>query len=167
MRSGERGFVLVALLFLVVGLGVAMSALGTVWHTAAQREKEKDLLFAGEEYRRAIAGFWRASPAGQERLPKEIGELLLDPRFPYKIRHLRKAYRDPMTGSEEWGLVRDEAGGIAGVYSLSESKPFRQAGFAKDQADFEKAANYRDWVFLFKPEPAAGKPAQAVVPKTP
>ncbi|MDD3529727.1 MAG: type II secretion system protein [Gallionellaceae bacterium] len=157
MLTGERGFTLIGLLFLVAGLGVGMAALGTVWQTAAQREKEKELLFAGTAYRRAIASYWRASP-GLPRLPATLDELLLDPRFPHVVRHLRRRYADPMTGGPEWGLVRDAAGGIVGVYSLSERRPLKAAGFASELAAFEDAGSYRDWVFLFQPDAAAGGP---------
>ena len=163
MPTGERGFTLVGLLFLVAGLGVAMSVLGTVWHTVAQREKEKELLFIGEEYRHAIAGFWRASPSGQQRLPREFAELLLDPRFPNTVRHLRRLYVDPMTGGTDWGVVKDEAGGITGVYSLSERKPLKQAGFPRSQTAFEQAESYQQWLFLF--QTAADSAGQAAAAK--
>lgn len=161
MRSGEHGFTLMGLLFLLAGLGVAMAALGTVWQTAAQREKEKDLLFVGEAYRRAIGSFWQASPAGRQRLPENFQELLRDPRFPTTVRHLRRVYADPITGQAEWGLVRDARNGIAGVYSLSEAKPLKQAGFSRLQAGFEQAGSYRQWQFVFRPEQQSGAPGQA------
>lgn len=145
----QRGFTLLGLLFLIAGMGVGMAALGTLWHTAAQREKEKDLLFAGDQYRRAIESFWKASPAGQERLPKNFDELLEDPRFPNTVRHLRRLYRDPMTGSAEWGLVKEKDGGIAGVHSLSEGVPFKAANFPQAYRDFAGLPNYRAWIFLF------------------
>lgn len=167
MPTGERGFTLLGLLFLVAGLGVAMVALGTVWHTAGQREKEKELLFVGEEYRHAIASFWRASPQGQQRLPKSVDELLRDPRFPNTVRHLRRAYADPMKPGLEWGWVKDATGGIAGVYSQFEGKPYRQAGFSRDQGAFEHAATYKQWLFLFKPDQAAGNAGQAGSPSRP
>jgi len=54
-------------------MGVALAALGTMWHTASQREKERDLLFVGDQYRprhrvlldRAAAG-WHAAAAAKE-----------------------------------------------------------------------------------------------------
>lgn len=145
----QHGFTLLGLLFLVAGLGVAMAALGTLWHAAAQREKEKDLLFAGDQYRRAITGFWQASPKGQERLPRDFAELLRDPRFPQTVRHLRRFYPDPMTGSREWGIVRGEDGGIAGVHSLSDAVPFKQAGFPPPYERFKDMPDYQGWVFMF------------------
>lgn len=157
MRGGrQRGFTLLGLLFLVAGLGVAMAALGTVWHSAAQREKERDLLFVGDQYRRAIESFWSVPlPAGTpRRLPKNFAELLLDPRFPQTVRHLRRLYRDPMTGGAEWGLLKGPDGGIAGVFSLSDGKPFKRASFPSAYARFEEAQSYRDWVFQFDVEQA-------------
>jgi hypothetical protein len=158
---------LVGLLFMLVALGVAMATLGTVWHMAAQREKEKELLFIGEEFRHAIASYWQAGPLGQRRLPKEIEELLRDPRFPNTVRHLRRIYRDPMTGSLEWGVVKDESGAILGVYSRSDRAPIKQAGFTKEQAEFEQASSYRKWVFQFQPDQAGGKPAEPAQPVQP
>lgn len=163
MRNGDhgsrqRGFTLLGLLFLVAGMGAAMAALGTMWHTAAQREKEKELLFAGDQYRRAIASFWQTSPKGLERLPKNFGELLRDPRFPHAVRHLRRVYPDPMSGSTEWGLVMEADGGIAGVYSLSGAIPFKEANFPAAYAAFEGKKRYGEWVFRFnggKDVPAA------------
>ena len=147
----QGGFTLLGLLFLVAGLGVAMAALGTMWHTAVQRERERDLLFVGDQYRQAIESFWRIPlPVGTpRRLPKNFSELLSDPRFPNAVRHLRRRYRDPMTGSTEWGLVKEPDGGISGVYSLSTEKPFKQVGFPAADAHFEGAQSYRDWVFRF------------------
>jgi type II secretory pathway pseudopilin PulG len=156
----QGGFTLLGILFLVAALGVGLAALGTLWETAGRREKETQLLFAGDQYRRAIASFWRASPAGQSRLPKSVEELLRDPRFPHVVRHLRRVYPDPVTGRPEWGLVRRDDG-IAGVHSLSEAKPYKTAGFGKEYAAFEKASRYADWVFEFD---AAAKPAQEMPP---
>jgi type II secretory pathway pseudopilin PulG len=145
--KGEQGFTLLGLLFLVAGLGIAMAALGTMWHTAVQREKERELLFIGSQYRQALDSFWKLTPGGIRRLPKNLDELLSDPRYPDPVRHLRKIYRDPMTGSTEWGMILDANGGIVGIYSLSEGTPFKRSGFAAGLENFQDAASYRDWIF--------------------
>lgn len=150
----ESGFTLLGILILIAVLGVGMAALGKVWETASRRDKEAQLLFVGEQYRQAIASFWRGSPSGQARLPKSIEELLRDPRYPHTVRHLRRPYPDPVTGQAEWGLVRRD-GGIAGVYSLSEAQPYKMAGFDLSNAAFEGAARYADWVFDFEPKTKA------------
>jgi type II secretory pathway pseudopilin PulG len=168
-RRAQAGFTLLGLLFLVAGLGVAMAALGTVWNTAAQREKERDLLFVGDQYRRAVESFWQMPlPVGTpRRLPQDVGELLKDPRFPNTVRHLRRAWRDPMTGQAEWGLLEEPDGGISGVYSLSEAKPFKSGNFPPEYAQFKDAKSYRDWVFRFDVEKAlreAGRGGEGTPP---
>ncbi|MCU0809097.1 MAG: type II secretion system protein [Candidatus Contendobacter sp.] len=143
----QGGLVLLWLLFLVAGLGVSLAALGTMWHTAAQRQKEAELLFVGDQYRRAIESFWKTSPQGQERLPRSLRELLEDPRFPHTIRHLRRLYADPMTGTAEWGLLKSADGGIAGVFSLSRARPLKTGGFPERYRDFANLDSVAEWVF--------------------
>lgn len=143
----QTGFTFLALLFFVVALGVGMAAIGTLWHTAAQREKEKELLFVGDQYRRAIESFWQAAPKGAERLPKSLDELLLDPRNPQSVRHLRRLYPDPMTGKTEWGLKKDPDGGIRGVFSLSTGMPRKRANFPYPYDAFAEQLTYAGWLF--------------------
>lgn len=157
----QAGFAFLWLLFLVAGLGVALAAVGVVWHASVQREREQELLFVGDQYRRAIESFWRATPGEQKRLPRSLEELVQDPRFPNTLRHLRRVYRDPMTGTAEWGLVRGQDGGIAGVYSLHEGVPYKSANFPAAYRHFAERASYRDWVFLFDAAPGAGQPPAA------
>jgi type II secretory pathway pseudopilin PulG len=162
----QAGFSFLGLLFLLAGLGVALAALGTVWSTAAQREKELDLLFIGDQYRRAIESFWKIPlPVGTpRRLPKDFDELLLDPRFPNTVRHLRRVWRDPLTGTSEWGLVREPDGGISGIHSLSTRQPFKSGNFPVDYEQFREAGSYRDWVFRFDVEKAQREAQQAAGP---
>jgi type II secretory pathway pseudopilin PulG len=159
-RCRQAGFTLLGLLFLLAGLGVAMAAVGTMWHTAAQREKELDLLFIGNEYRRAIESFWEVPlPVGTpRRLPKDFKELLSDPRFPYTVRHLRRIYRDPMTGEKDWGLVKEPDGTFSGVYSPSQETPMKQTGFDLSDSAFEGRQHYSEWVFAFKPSEPLSRP---------
>lgn len=163
MRSGSRaqaGFTLLGLLFVIAGLGVGMAALGTAWHTAVQREKERELLFIGDQFRRAIESFWMMPlPEGTpRRLPRSIDELLEDPRFPHTVRHLRRAWRDPMTGDVKWGLLLDADGGLLGVYSLSDAEPFKGDGFPAAYIHFADAQTLREWVFRIDPGQDSQKP---------
>lgn len=166
--TAQAGFTFLGLLFLLAGLGVALAAVGTVWSTAAQREKEQDLLFIGDQYRRAIESFWKIPlPIGTpRRLPKNFDELLLDPRFPNTVRHLRRVWRDPLTGTAEWGLVKEGDGGFSGVYSLSDKRPLKSGNFAPEYADFQEASSYRGWVFRFDLEKAQREAQQAQAPAT-
>ena len=169
-RAGraQAGFGFLGLLFLLAGLGVALAAVGTVWSTAAQREKEQDLLFIGDQYRRAIESFWKIPlpPGTPRRLPRNFDELLLDPRFPNTVRHLRRVWRDPVTGTAEWGLVKEADGGFSGVYSLSDRRTLKSGNFPPAYADFQEASSYRDWVFRFDVEKAQ-REAQKAQPPAP
>ena len=159
----QAGFSFLGLLFLLAGMGVALAALGTMWHTASQREKESDLLFIGDQYRRAIESFWKMPlPEGTpRRLPKNFDELLEDPRFPSTVRHLRRIWRDPMTGTTEWGLAKEPDGGFSGVYSLAEGQPFKRGNFPVAYEQFQEARSYRDWVFHFDVAQAQREAQQA------
>ena len=144
----QQGVTLLGLLFVIAGISIGMTATATLWTTTAQREKEQELLYIGDQYRQAIESFWMRS-AGVQRLPASFDELLKDPRYPNTVRHLRRIYRDPITGSTEWGTVKGEDGGITGVYSLSTKVPMKRANFAAIDEAFKDAKSYQDWLFLF------------------
>jgi len=164
MRS--RGFTYLTVLFIVALLGIGLALVGEVWETAAKREKEAELLFIGHEYRKAITRYYLA---GKNQYPRELGDLLKDPRQPGTVRYLRRAYPDPLTGKPEWGIVKAPDGGIAGVHSLSDQKPLKSGNFRLRDAGFESATTYADWKFIYTPTapgqsggakpPAAPKPA--------
>jgi type II secretory pathway pseudopilin PulG len=158
----QAGFSFLGLLFLLAGLGVALAALGTVWSTAAQREKELDLLFIGDQYRRAIESFWKIPlPVGTpRRLPKNFDELLVDPRFPNTVRHLRRVWRDPLTGFDEWGLVREPDGGISGIHSLSARQPSRAAIFRLSTSSSGKRAATATGCFASMSRRPSAKPSR-------
>src|ERR1700681_4164098 len=76
------GFTYIGLLIAVVILGITLSAVGTVWRTQAQREREQELLFIGHEFQRAIAAYNRAGVGGRSQFPQDITDLLEDKRGP-------------------------------------------------------------------------------------
>lgn len=141
------GFTYIGLMLFVAIMGVSLAAVGEVWKTARQREKEQELLVIGHQFRRALSQYASHAPGPAKRYPAKLEDLLRDPRFPGIRRYLRKIYTDPITGGTEWGLVKSVNGEILGVYSLSEEKPLKQANFSKADVNFENAAKYRDWVF--------------------
>jgi type II secretory pathway pseudopilin PulG len=147
----QSGFTLLVLLFLIAGFGVAMAALGTLWQTHVQREREAELLFIGDQYRQALESYRASRNAGEASTPKTLESLLEDYRDLRLKRHLRKLYRDPITGSDDWGLARDETGGITAIYSLSEKKPFKSTNFPKRYETFNVAENYSAWRFQADP----------------
>lgn len=147
--SSCRGFMLLSLLVVIALGGIALMAAVDVWTLQRQRDREQQLLFSGDQYRLAIRRYYFAAPNGSPRtLPSSLAVLLEDDRYPVPVRHLRRLYPDPMTGSSEWGIIR--AGDrIAGVYSQSEATPIKQAGFPVAYEDFANRNHYREWAFSF------------------
>lgn len=95
-QGGQRGYAMAALL---VGIGVMMLLMSVampVWRTQAQREKEAELVFRGEQIARAINLYMRK--AGGGNYPPSL-DVLVQGRF------LRKKYKDPMTEKGEWDLI--------------------------------------------------------------
>jgi len=106
--AGNKGFVYLWALFAVTVAGVVMAATGQVWQTKMQREKELELLFIGDQFRKAIMSYYNNQLTGVRQYPESLKDLLEDKRGATPIRHLRKIYVDPMTWSDEWGIVKEE-----------------------------------------------------------
>ena len=149
----QRGFTYIAILLAIALHGAVMAVAGSVWHIAQKRERERELLFIGEQFRSAIRAYAQSGPGTAGQLPRTLDDLLLDPRFPRNKRHLRKVFVDPMTWKAEWGLVKTPDGSaILGVYSLSEETPLKKADFQPADRAFEGATRYSDWKFVYKPQ---------------
>ena len=147
MPSGERGFTYLGVLLLIAVSSVALAASGSLWSTSVQREHERQLLWIGGQYAQALRSFYRASP-GLAQYPQALAELLEDNRFPSPQRHLRRLYPDPVTGSDDWGLLRAVDGRITGVYSRSAATPLKRSGFDAQWSAFEGLEHYSDWQFV-------------------
>jgi len=153
----QQGFTYLGMLIFVAIIGIGLLATTEVWHTAQQREKEQELLFIGDQFRRAIGLYYEHSPGGVRSYPTSLEDLLKDPRYPSTQRYLRRIYRDPVNGDTEWGVVTKPEGGIMGVYSLSEQEPLKQANFSAKDVDFIGKTKYSDWLFVFVPQEKTGK----------
>ena len=136
-----------AFLLFVALLGAGLAAYGELASHAVQREKEAELLFRGEQYRDAIASYYKK----EQRYPKALQDLLEDKRYPMPVRHLRRLYRDPITGEDEWGLVEAPGGGVMGVYSRSEEAPVKSGNFSTKNQEFSDQQRYSDWKFVHSP----------------
>jgi type II secretory pathway pseudopilin PulG len=155
------GFMLLGLLIILALGGFSLMAAVDVWTVQKQREREDQLLFVGNEYQQAIRRYYFAAPTGSPRvLPPGFEALLEDNRYPNPVRHLRRLYPDPITGGSEWGEVR-VGERLSGVYSLSESRPIKQAGFPAAHENFKDRSRYRDWVFAFSGAQRMDTPAKS------
>lgn len=164
MVRRPEGFAYLTILFIVAIMAGGLAVIGEVWQTSTLREREAELLFIGDQYRKAIERYYLAGP---RQYPKNLTDLVQDPRQPGTVRHLRRLYPDPITGKAEWGFVKSPDGGFAGVYSLSEEQPLKSAGFAVRDATFEGKLKYSEWQFIFAPAAAASAKPPAKPPAAP
>jgi type II secretory pathway pseudopilin PulG len=144
----SAGFTYLGLLLAVVVLGLALSAVGTVWRTMAQREREKELLFIGHEFQAAIAAYYES---GGRQFPQDLGDLLEDKRWPEPRHFLRRLYADPMTRNPDWTIIRTDSLGITGISSSSKAVPIKKRGFEPQDEAFADAETYQDWKFVYIP----------------
>jgi type II secretory pathway pseudopilin PulG len=145
----NRGFAYLALLTAIVIIGISTSAVVRYWSNISLREKEKELLFRGDQYRTAIERYVKANSA----FPQSIDDLLQDKRTPVMKRHLRQKYKDPISG-EDFMEIRDPlTHRINGVYSPSDKEPLKKANFPEQDQDFEGKTKYGEWQFVYKLPP--------------
>ncbi|HLY97343.1 MAG TPA: type II secretion system protein [Sideroxyarcus sp.] len=141
-------------------MGVVLASAGEVWHLAAKREKEQELLFVDNQFRQAIKLYYEHTPPQALRYPVRLEDLLADPRYPSTQRYLRKIYADPISGSTKWGVVKGPAGEILGVHSLSTAEPVKKSNFSIVDKNFENKTKYTDWVFMYAPGQYPASPLQ-------
>ena len=171
----QSGFTYLGVLLLVAIMGAVLAATATVWHTLAQRDKERELLYIGHEFRAAIGLYYERTPGAAKQFPKKLEDLLEDKRQTNLARYLRKRYIDPLTASKEWGLVPGPGATIMGVYSLSQAVPVKSGNFEDADKDFDGASSYQDWKFVYTAKlptaapltPAVPAPAATTVPPSP
>lgn len=164
--KNERGLTLFTVLLAVVVIGLMLGLTGQSWSDLMWHEREDELYFRGDQYRRAIQSYYEKAHGGAGRYPTELKFLLEDNRFPQKVRHLRKLWSDPVTGGEwEPILAGEQQNGIKGVRSRSTRKPFREDGFPEEYKNFVGAESYAKWEFIYEPLKQQAQ-AQGVTPAT-
>lgn len=149
-RMQQRGLTFLWALLLLFAITLGLGKLLEVQSTYHQRFLEDELLWTGEQYRRAIEHYYQASPGTDKKLPEKIEDLLLDPRLLTMTRHLREAYLDPIT-NQPFSEIRNYQGRLIGVRSTSPYRPIKQAGFSARHAHFSSASSYQQWEFVYLP----------------
>ncbi len=125
----QQGVTYIALLLGVAITSAGVAAGGTLWSQVQRREREKQLLWAGDQMRKAIVAYSQFATDPANRFPRELQDLLLDPRSSAPRRYLRQVYEDPITRSTEWGLIRNPQGRIVGVHSRAKGVPLKTGKF--------------------------------------
>ena len=96
-RRDQGGFVLLTLLFTAAAIAVQLAITLPRAAMEAQRIREEKLIYRGEQYKRAIALYYRK----HQKYPQEIDDL----EDTNGQRFLRRRYKDPLTGEEEWRVI--------------------------------------------------------------
>lgn len=154
--KSQRGAVLLLILVSVTLFGLLAGIAGSSWQTIMQRHKEEELLWRGSQIRKAINSYYNYKPSEAvaiKQFPSSLDDLISDPRILKPVKHLRKIYSDPITGND-WLLIKAPGGGIMGVHSSSETKPFKRYGFSESNKSFNGQLRYIDWDFLYTPTKA-------------
>jgi hypothetical protein len=161
-------------------MAILLTVAMPVWRHEAQREKEAELIFRGEQYARAIALFKFKNAQVPNILPPSI-DVLVTGRF------LRKKYKDPMTKDGEFELVsmatqaqpgvpqpqgggRNSGGGRSTLPSPQPTQPGQPGGGvviggirgvrSKSQVNsirtYRGATRYDQWLFTYDIAPRPG-----------
>ena len=97
-NPSEEGYILVAVIFMMAILVIAMSVAAPKIAKEIQRDRELETMHRGKQYARAVKLYYKKFGA----YPPNIDALVKT----NEIRFLRKKYVDPTTGKEEWKPIR-------------------------------------------------------------
>lgn len=89
-RASDLGYAMAVLLVAMSVMVIMMTVAMPVWKHMAQREKEQELIFRGQQYARAIGLFQRK----YANTPPPTLDVLIQEHF------LRKKYKDPITNED-------------------------------------------------------------------
>src|SRR5947209_456811 len=95
--NSEAGYMLLAVMLLLTLMLVALSVEVPRISQQIRRSKEEELVHRAEQYKMAIKRFVRKNG----RYPASIEQL----ENTNQVRYLRKRYKDPITGKDEWRLL--------------------------------------------------------------
>lgn len=103
-KSRESGFALLLVFLVAAVIGITLYSEIPRVAFDAQRQRELLLISRGEQFKRAIQLFVKKN----QRYPARIEEL----ESFNNVRYLRRRYKDPITGKDEWKLIMVGPGGV-------------------------------------------------------
>jgi type II secretory pathway pseudopilin PulG len=95
-RRAEAGYTLVMFVMAIAVMSIAMGVAVQTVEFQMRREREAELIFRGEQFIEAI----RLYKVKYGRYPMQLKEI-----YEAKPRVIRKKWKDPITDSENWGIV--------------------------------------------------------------
>jgi hypothetical protein len=117
-RKQEGGFALLVVFLLAATVAFTLYQELPRAAFESARDKEQVLMDRGNQYKRAIAIYY----AVNKRFPAELKDL----ENTNQKRYLRRRYKDPMTGQDEWRLVHTNGSQLTD--SLVQKPPTQNAG---------------------------------------
>jgi hypothetical protein len=105
-KRGERGYALLAVIFLVTVLLISTMVVAPNILTEGRREKEKEMIWRGMQYTRGVKLYYRK----MGRFPTSLDDLT-KPKVG-SLHFMRQAYKDPMNKEDgSWRLIYVGPGG--------------------------------------------------------
>lgn len=95
-RRAEAGYTLVMFVMAIAVMSIAMGVAVQTVEFQMRREREAELIFRGEQFIEAV----RLYKIKYGRYPMQLKEI-----YEAKPRVIRKRWKDPITDSENWGIV--------------------------------------------------------------
>ena len=93
-QPSEKGYILVAVMFMLAALVIAMSVAAPRIAASIQRDRELETMRRGKQYARAVKLYYKQFNA----YPSNVDALVQT----NNVRYLRKKYLDPTTGKDDW-----------------------------------------------------------------
>ena len=155
------GYAMAALLVSLAMMSILMGVLLPVWSQAAQREREAELVFRGEQYARAIELYQRRYVGA---FPPDVATLV-------EQRFLRRQFKDPMTqegdfqvlyqaqGTDVASAPTGQVGPVGNSGSQQRATSVPQGGVIgvvsksteESRRIYNGASRYNEWVFVHLP----------------
>ena len=95
-KPHESGYTMVAIVLGMMILAIVIMGVAPAVATVMKREREKELLFRGKQYARAIGLFQKR----YGRFPNELKEL-----YENRPRTIRKLWKEPMCNCPDWHVI--------------------------------------------------------------
>lgn len=96
-KKGEEGYLLVGVIFFLALVLIGLSVAAAKMTIEIQRDKEEEFYHRGMQYTRAIRMYYKKFG----RYPTSVQQL----ESTNNMRFLRKRYKDPFTGKDEWRII--------------------------------------------------------------
>ena len=121
---GSSGYTLVAVVIGMAVMAILIAAVAPSVSMIMRRDREKELLFRGKQYARAIALFQKR----YGRYPTELKEM-----YEHRPRTIRKLWKDPMCNCPDWQTINPNTpdavmGGGTGAGPTQRGRPADSPG---------------------------------------